>query len=42
MTLFLTIDVSFLDNKDKKTKEDVIDNKLKLALAMHFIKSFVY
>lgn len=42
MTLFLIINISLLDNKDKKTKRNIIGTKFKLVLTMYFIKNLIY
>lgn len=42
MAFFLPICICFLDNKDRKIEEDMASSKLKLVLAMYFIKSFIY
>lgn len=42
MTFSLTIGISFLDDKDRKTKRGVVDSELKSALLMHFIKGLVH
>lgn len=41
MAFFLFIAIRLSNNKDKKTEEVEIGSKIKLALAVYFVKDFV-